>query len=427
MSIATLLKYLVGSRAAILRIVNTPSAIWLGALLVVSAGLAREYDAKDLTREPWYLLVPLGASLVTSFLLFTLVYLVARKRNANHRPFWPTYRPFLALYWLTAPLAWLYAIPFDRVLPAAEATGANLALLGIVSLWRVSVMTRVVMVYFGAGPIAAATLVMLFGDSVAMAVLYFTPLPIFNIMGGIPLSESEQLIQGAALWVGCLGLPSWPVWLIAVAVVAMGGKTWQNPLMSENATERVAPTLWLLPAAVILGFASILPFTQAEQRLRHDVETAFAENRTQDAIDTMSRHEQADFPPHWDPPPWLAYPDPRPPLIDTLEVVFDRDTPDWVQRTYLDKLRLKLRNGRFLHSLKRREDENERVLRLLERVPLTDQLGDELELMWSYDDDPDRKQRVAALLRSLGREPSDPSPARADEFEEGPAPLPHDQ
>src|SRR5262249_40492318 len=66
MSIATLFSYLVGNRSAILRIATTRGTLLLGALLVLSAGFAREYDQADLLHEPWRLLIPFAASLATS-------------------------------------------------------------------------------------------------------------------------------------------------------------------------------------------------------------------------------------------------------------------------------------------------------------------------------------------------------------------------
>ena len=70
MSIGTLLRYLVGNRQAILQIAGTRNVLILGILFVMSAGLAREYDSRDLIHEPAYLFAPLVASVATSFVLF---------------------------------------------------------------------------------------------------------------------------------------------------------------------------------------------------------------------------------------------------------------------------------------------------------------------------------------------------------------------
>ena len=69
MRVFTLIQYLCGNRQAIAEVVNCRHAVWLGLLFVFSAGFAREFDGEDLLHEPWHVALPLGASLLTSFLL----------------------------------------------------------------------------------------------------------------------------------------------------------------------------------------------------------------------------------------------------------------------------------------------------------------------------------------------------------------------
>ena len=47
---------------------------------------------------------------------------------------------------MTAPLAWLYAIPYERFLSPVGATRANLWTLGLVAAWRVLLIIRVLVV-----------------------------------------------------------------------------------------------------------------------------------------------------------------------------------------------------------------------------------------------------------------------------------------
>jgi hypothetical protein len=70
-------------------------------LFVLSAGLAREYDAEDLWRKPWHVLLPLAASLVGSFVLYLLVRAVGFLQ-LRKTPDLPGYGVFLGLYWLIA-------------------------------------------------------------------------------------------------------------------------------------------------------------------------------------------------------------------------------------------------------------------------------------------------------------------------------------
>ena len=57
MGVRTFLRYLIGDRAAILAIAASRPAHWVGALFVLSAAFAREYDGEDLWHEPWHLVI----------------------------------------------------------------------------------------------------------------------------------------------------------------------------------------------------------------------------------------------------------------------------------------------------------------------------------------------------------------------------------
>ena len=99
------------------------------------------------------------------------------------------YLSFMTLYWMMAPMAWLYGIPYERFDSPSEAISANLWTLALVSIWRVALMTRVVSVIFNLRIRAALPLVMLVADIAALMTLYLVPLPIINVMGGIPEQE----------------------------------------------------------------------------------------------------------------------------------------------------------------------------------------------------------------------------------------------
>jgi hypothetical protein len=149
MGIGTLLGYLIGNRAAILTLAAHPRAWVVGLVFVLSAGFAREYDGEDLLHEPWHLLLPLAASLGSSFFLYCILYGISTFSRQDGPSFFAAYRSFLSLFWLTAPLAWLYAIPYERFLDPLAATNANLATLALVSAWRVALMVRVAVVLMG--------------------------------------------------------------------------------------------------------------------------------------------------------------------------------------------------------------------------------------------------------------------------------------
>src|SRR5262245_49045277 len=101
MTLTTLPRYLWGDREAILEIAASPRAVWLGGLFVLSAAFAREYDSHDLLREPWHLLLPFVASLVTSLFLLLVATIAFYPREGDApADFQHVYRSFLGLYWM---------------------------------------------------------------------------------------------------------------------------------------------------------------------------------------------------------------------------------------------------------------------------------------------------------------------------------------
>lgn len=373
MTIGTLFRYLfLLDRQAIHKIAGCRQAVWLGLVFVFSAGFAREYDGEDLLAEPWHLALPLVASLATSFLLFVLVWFLDRGWDREELPFTKAYRSFLGLYWMTAPLAWLYAIPVERFLSPAEAVRANLWLLAIVAAWRVILMIRVVSTLFQLSVWRAMFPVLLFADSLAVAILFLTPLPVFSIMGGIRLSESEQIIQATAFTVGFIGVVSWPVWLIGTVVV--GARPFQPRSPSETPTasrEPISRPLWGLGIVSVGIWILVLPSTQPEQQLRRDVEELLYAGEIEPAFELMSAHGRSDFPPHWDPPPRVGYGETKPELLEVLEALIATETKPWVEELYWEKFEHRIGRGYHFQNYWRYLDQAEwgRHLAILEQLP----------------------------------------------------------
>ncbi len=217
MRVATIFAYLIGRRGAILG---------AGALLVLSAAIARSYDQAPLLYQPWRLLGPFVASVAISGPLFLTVYGFARWKGMGGPGLGQAYRSFLGLYWMTAPLAWLYGIPYERFLSPVGAVEANLRTLALVSAWRVALMVRVVSVVFGLRLRAALPLVMLVADVAALTALHLVPLPVIQLMGGI--SPEQDTIAWTVLLVKALAWLTLPVWIVAAAIVAYSYATGPN-------------------------------------------------------------------------------------------------------------------------------------------------------------------------------------------------------
>jgi hypothetical protein len=373
-SLATICRFLVGQRDAIRQISDSRGALWLGLLFVLSAGFAREYDGEDLLHEPWHLLIPLAASVASSFLLYCLIHVVARMRGVRE-PFWLGYRRLLALYWLTAPLAWLYAIPFERFTSAPQAVSANLWLLGIVALWRVALMTRVVSVLYQCHWLAALFVVMLFADAVAVTAIILTPRPVVGMMGGIRHSESEQVILNVTCAIQGWGILLLPVWLIGVICIAFLGRKkatppWQSPNGDPDARRPVSKPVWAIAVFAILIWALVLPLTQAEQKNRRTVTVDLRAGRIDQAISFMSDRTPQDFPPHWNPPPRLGYAETNPRYHEVLDAVIRADAAPWVRQVYVDKLIFHANSMRHPLQLGELSDEQLRRYRdLLREIP----------------------------------------------------------
>jgi hypothetical protein len=382
MRVSTLIHYLFGSRRAIIEVANCRGAVWLGMLFVISAALAREYDGKDLLHEPWHLALPLAVSLLTSFLLFVLLETAFPNRHQQAIQagrFVVKYRALLGLYWMTAPLAWLYAVPVERFLGVADAVRANLLFLGLVALWRVALMTRVVSIIYSRQTLSAFAVVMLLADSVALAVFWLTPVPLLSVMGGIRLSESESVMQGTVFLVRLLATLSWPIWLVgalAAGAIRRGSITgWSDVDLSESGSDPVSSGLWGLSALSVIVWAGILPFTQVEQINRWRAERDLRDGRIEDALAFMSQLDRSDFPPHWDPPPRIGYGEEPPSLVDILLHLQHAPAPAWVHDIYREKLALQSRADLsyfYGHAIRLDEmDDNQlaRYVKLLESLP----------------------------------------------------------
>ena len=366
----TLIRFLMGRRSAILDVAASPHALALGGVLVLSAGFAREYDGEDLLHEPWHLLIPHGASLLTAFLLYMLVRLTGIGKTHQLPTFFRGFPMFLRLYWMTAPLAWLYAIPFERWMSPGDATLWNLRLLGIVSVWRVVLMIRVISVVYGAAPLwRVISTVLLFGDAVMLIAIRFVPVPVLNLMGGVRMTESEQLLQTTTFLLQIVGFPL--LFILLIMTLVPTAKPWAPINFSQPS--RVHGTTWLLAAISILIWRFILPVTQPEQQRRRVAEQLIMAQDFPAAFMFMSKHDQADFPPHWSPPPHVAQPNPVPPINDLIEVLIQESPAEWVRAIFIEKFRNTTEQTLTRYGFVS-DERLSSTLRILDRLPLSEWL-----------------------------------------------------
>lgn len=410
-TLRTLPLYLVGNRQAILSLAASRGTVWLGMLLVFSAALAREYDGEDLLHEPWHLFLPLVASLATSFLLFSLVTLVGF-HSPGIRDFWLRYRTFLGLYWMTAPLAWLYAVPVERFLAAGAATETNLWLLAVVSVWRVVLITRVLSVLLSASPLQIVFVVMLFADSIALLLVQQIDVQIFAVMGGVRLTDSERALAGAKMLVLFFGWITFPIWAIGTSILTGGHGTgtlsdweWSSPPLGQS---HLRWSLWAFAGTCLVLGMLPLPWTQTEQRLRGSVERDFRAGRYRELLATMSAHEREDLPPHWDPPPRIGARAERSTILDVVSA-FSSETAPWVRQMFCDKLSAALGRNDYPMETLWTEAGPEKVLETLIALPegraILEEKQEQLDHLANFTND---SPRLRELLMQLARAP-DPS------------------
>ena len=331
----TILQFLIGNRSAIEQIAACRQAPWLGLIFVFSAGLAREYDGQDLLHEPWHLLLPLVASLATSFLLYLLLRTVGWFRGAGWKPFFAGYWSFLGLYWMTAPLALVYGIPVERFLDQEIAACLNLNVLALVAAWRVLLIIRVASVLWSASPSAVFFPVMLMADTVAIVAIVASPTPIVGLMAGVQYGPGEELIGLASHAVLVLAHLSWLIWLVGTLGVGFGRRGWS--WLATPMPGQVARLTWVIAALTLVMWIPSMFYTQPEQVRRRSVERAFRSGRTADAVAILTKHERDDFPPYWDPPPRVTYGETKG-ILDVTEAVVALPEGHWLRDVYARKL-----------------------------------------------------------------------------------------
>jgi len=152
--------FLLGHRDSITRVTSDRTSIPVGLILVLLAGVARDHDLEDLTGEgigTVFLGLAISSALWIVLHIGILWTFRGRWIGEDGKPA-PAPGPtvLLGAIWATAPLAWLYAVPFERMADPVSADDDNVALLALVATWRVLLMIRVLSVLTATGMAAAA-------------------------------------------------------------------------------------------------------------------------------------------------------------------------------------------------------------------------------------------------------------------------------
>ncbi|MGA2435561.1 MAG: hypothetical protein ABSG25_09780 [Bryobacteraceae bacterium] len=347
----TVLRFLVGQKAAIEEIAADRGALWAGFAFCLSTAFARHYDGKCLVREPWFLLAPAGAALLTSSVLFAAMYLViAIKSRRIQRGYGQAYLSFLGLYLMTAPLAWLYGIPYERFLNEVDAVQARIWVLGLVTIWRVVLMSRVFSVLIPCSFFSAFSKLGTFALALFYTALMFARVPLISIMGGVRVPPSAEPVIMAYLYVMFYGFFALVIGGIGLLVsIRIRQPDWSLkgfvPVEHRTTASR---QLLIAALSVTLVFGAAMPITQREQWLRYQVEAEYKSGNIDRALMTLSMHSRTEFPPQWTPPPWPEYEDGArdPKFHQIVQALQSRqDIPLWVTAAYGEKAKLYLGNN----------------------------------------------------------------------------------
>ncbi len=331
-------RYLFESRVAIETIARTRGVLVIGLLLVLVSSFARNYDGADLLHEPHVMTHGVVVSTLNSFIIYCLVSFGVGKAARATVPFWSGYATFLALFWLTSPMAWLYAVPYEHFLSPVEAISANGWTLALVSVWRVAIITRVMAVLWNVRHRLILPIVLVFSSvSLAIASAY-APVPVVDFMGGMQHSHEEQKLASMNLLVGFWSVVLTPIFAIA-ALICVGALRRSDARWSVVQTKAgvIAPSTWGVLAMLAVLVVAGLVIMQPAQRRRHNAEELLRASKVSEAFAYMSRFNRSDFPPIWDPPPRRAYRESAPAMSAIREALKARDVDAWVRERFLAK------------------------------------------------------------------------------------------
>ncbi len=346
---------LLGNRTSILRFTHAKQGLLLGAFLVAIAAFAREYDAVSLQHRFLDLTAPFAASLLLATMLFVFLsvgcVIDVRVKNSFTLK---NYRRFIVGYWATAPLAWLYAIPFEVLLTEIDAVRANLCLLAIVSLWRVLLFPRIVSVCFQVPYMLALVWIGLPCIILAGLGIVRLQFDLIGVMGGLRLTDSERVVfQFREQVLQFLGFAFWATllaWFVSIFFVA----TRQNLSSSEaRATHPIAITTWLTLLPMILLLAIGLVRFQPPLANAAEADRLLKRGRFAEAIDRLSAKGQQSFPPNWDPLPQIRlHGESDPSMTELVEQLALEPASPWITSLLLDRFpEIFLRQNDFYWSI----------------------------------------------------------------------------
>lgn len=374
-----MIRYLVGGRSAIEPIARSWWSLPIGLVLVLTAGIARNYDGAYLPAEWPVLLHGLVVSFANAVAHLMLVYGAARLRSRATPPYVRGCLEFVGLFWITAPMAWACAMPYERFLAPREAVEANLWTLAAVAPWRLAMMTRALLVLHNCRAAPVFFLVMTFADGALLAALALPPLPVINLMGGIQHVEHDDVLASAGFATRIWAVLSALAWLLGALVGLYWLRpAWMLPMPQEGPLPR---QLLGFSAGALLPCGLLLPAAQPQQRLRWRAEAPLKSGAIVEGLQEMSGHQRAEIPRIWDPPRRLRYGEDVPSMAAIRTALAEGRYAPKVEEEFLEKSWREI----SAHTVWGRTDRGdpESLIEVLERWSET--LGTKPESTWKVD------------------------------------------
>lgn len=332
--------YVVGQADAIRTLAQNRATLATGLLLVLLTAVARRYDQVLITEEPWrWLFGPLVFSLISGTWLYLIAYRVCARPRRTDAAAAPsesesTWLQFMGLFWMTAPIAWLYAIPVERWLDSVAAAQVNVALLAMVSLWRVLLLARVFQVLSGR-PFGLTLCWVWVPASIEALAIFFVSGTFARAlvagMGGLRNSPEEDILIAASNFAFTAALLTLPLALIGACFER--NRTVSRPWPATH------PGRLPWPMLALVGSFWIIVAIGPQRELANNVaaERLAAEGRMREALDYLSARKPGDFAP--------ARPLPPKPFerevfeqLPALFAVLQPSDPAWVREHLIRRL-----------------------------------------------------------------------------------------
>jgi hypothetical protein len=343
-TLSTILRFQFGEASAIEAVAKNRAALLTGIVLVLLTAVARNYDQAFVMETPFWVVGSLLFSFFSGSFLFLVLYMGFIRRHfpaGESRP--PASRQwlcFMGLFWMTAPVAWLYAIPVERFFDSYRAAQANLALLGVVALWRVLLMARIISVLQGLRFIRSLGWVLIPASIEVLLVVFFGTLfspsfgrRVMSSMSGMRNAPEENLLM-SGLDVALKGA----VAILILTIVVLALRRFQGTVRSFPAMRQSRmPVLGLAGLTIVWVLIAIPAQIEQQRFLTHA--RLIERGAYRESIDYLARYSPHDFPPSRRLEPnayeYRVYRH-LPEIMNVLEAA----DPEWIRNLHLEQMEI---------------------------------------------------------------------------------------